>query len=197
MTVFRNFAIVLVCLIAALWIAREYFYAPPVQSAPVVVEFLQEFTLPDLDNQPRSILEWSGQPLIINFWATWCAPCRREMPLLQSLQDERKDGSLQVIGIALDNLSDAMKFVERIGVTYPILYGEDNATEVAESFGDDFVALPFTVTIAPGGEILTLSAGELDSDYLEKLATEMDAIRLGKRSVSEARERLMTDRAVQ
>ena len=188
--VFRISAIVLVCILSGLWIVQKYWTTLPIESPHPAVEYLPDFTLPDLAGQPRSIREWSGRALIINFWATWCAPCRREMPLLQSLQDSRNDGSLQVIGVALDNLSDVTQFVDRIGVTYPILYGEDDATTAAESFGEEFIALPFTATVAPGGEILALHAGELDTDYLHQLVAEMDAIANGQRSVAEAREKL-------
>ena len=193
MRAIRITAIVLVCALAGLWIGQKYWSAPPVEPPLSAVETLPDFTLPDLDDQLRSIREWSGRSLVINFWATWCAPCRREMPLLQSLQDERADGSLQVIGIALDNLADVKRFVTEIGVTYPILYGEDDAPPIAESFGDDYIGLPFSVFAAPGGEILALWTGEVDADDLYRLVAEMDAVASGQRSAAEARERLSAD----
>lgn len=192
-SVLRNSAIVLACAAAAFWVLWQYSNTPSEESAQATFEYLPDFTLPDLDGQPRSIREWAGRPLIINFWATWCAPCRREMPLLQALQDKHVDGSLQVIGIAMDNRADARKFVDRIGVTYPILYGDADATAAAESFGDAFIALPFTATVAPGGEVLTLYAGELHADYLDRIVAEMDAIQQGRRSAAAARERLSVD----
>jgi thiol-disulfide isomerase/thioredoxin len=193
MNALRVSAIAIFCAIVAVWTGRKYFVAPPVEPLPAVIEFMPEFTLPDLDDRPRSIDEWSGQPLIINFWATWCAPCRREMPLLQKLHEERGDSGIQVVGVALDNFSDARSFVERIGVTYPILYGEDNAASAAESFGDHFIALPFTASVASGGEILALYSGELDETYLSELVAQMDAIRQGRRTVAAAREKLSSD----
>ncbi|MDP7297085.1 MAG: TlpA disulfide reductase family protein, partial [Gammaproteobacteria bacterium] len=92
---------------AGLLIAKQYRSPSSVEPPLSVVETLPDFTLPDLNDQPRSVTEWSGRSLIINFWATWCAPCRREMPLLQSLQDEHDEDSLQVIGVAMDNRADA------------------------------------------------------------------------------------------
>lgn len=192
MHVIRIAAIVLVCVLTGLWIGQKYWKASPVVPPPAV-EYLADFTLPDLDDRPRSIREWSGRPLVINFWATWCAPCRREMPLLQSLQDEYGDGSLQVIGVALDNLSDVTRFVTAIGVTYPILYGEDDVTTIAESFGDAFIGLPFSVFVGAGGEILALHSGELQADYLHQFVSEMDAVVSGRRSAAEARQRLLAD----
>jgi len=189
----RIAAIVLVCMLAGLWIGQQYRSAVLVEPPPLTVAQLPDFTLPDLDDQPRSVAEWSGQPLLINFWATWCAPCRREMPLLQSLQDEHSDGSLQVIGIALDNLPDAKRFIEAIDVTYPILYGEDDVTALAESFGDAFIGLPFSVFVDPSGEILALHSGELHADHLRQFVAELDAIASGQRSVAEVRKRLSLD----
>lgn len=193
MRVIRITAIVLVCVFAGAWIIQEYREAPPAEPLPSAVVTLPDFTLPDLDDRQRSITEWSGRSLIINFWATWCAPCRREMPLLQSLQDERTDDSLQVIGVALDKLADAKRFVVQIKATYPVLYGEDDGTAVAESFGDDFIGLPFSAFVAPDGQILALVSGELLTDDLHRLVAEMDAVASGQSSVAEARARLSAD----
>lgn len=190
---FRITIIVAVCVLAGLWIVQTDRSEPPGELPASVVEYLPDFTLPDLDDQPRSIREWSGRPLVINFWATWCAPCRREMPLLQSLQDERSDGSLQVIGVALDNLADVRRFIAETGVTYPNLYGEQDGTAVAESLGEDFIGLPFSAFVAPGGEILKLLTGELHADELYRIVAEMDAVASGQRSVAEARRILAAD----
>ncbi len=160
---------------------------------PPASERLQDFVLPDLDDQPRSIKEWSGRPLIINFWATWCAPCRREMPLLQQLVDDHGDTGLQVVGIAMDNLSDVRKFIAQTGIRYPMLYGELDASNVAESFGDAFVGLPFSVIVAPQGDILALWAGELDSAMLRRMVVELDAVATGRRSAAQARDRLAAE----
>ncbi len=186
-------AIVLAVVFAVFWMAQKDGREPPIESVPPAAEVLSDFILPDLDDQPRSISEWSGRSLVINFWATWCAPCRREMPLLQSLQDERADGSLQVIGVALDNLADVKRFVTESKISYPILYGEDDASAIAESFGDEYIGLPFSVFVAPQGEILAQWTGELFEDDLYRLVAELDAISSGQRSVVEARARLAAE----
>jgi thiol-disulfide isomerase/thioredoxin len=189
MRTIRIIAIILVCVLAGVWAIQKFGIAPPVETTSAV-KTLPDFTLPDLNDQPRSISEWSGKSLVINFWATWCAPCRREMPLLQSLHDGRTGDTLEIVGVALDNLEDVTRFITEIGVSYPILYGEDNATTAAESFGDDFIGLPFTAFVAPEGEILALRAGELHADELNQLVAELDAVASGERSVAQARERL-------
>ncbi|MFW2403984.1 MAG: TlpA family protein disulfide reductase [Gammaproteobacteria bacterium] len=188
----RIVAIAFICLAAALWAGRTYRNAAPAND-PGTSDYshLADFTVPDLADRPRSIMEWSGRPLIINFWATWCAPCRREMPLLQNLYDERGDSGLHIVGVAMDNKRDVQRFVAQIKVTYPILYGEDEGARAADSFGDSFVGLPFSAFIAPGGEVLALRAGELQADDLARLVGEMDAVASGVRSAAQARERLI------
>ena len=178
--------------VVGLWFVLTERNSPPDQSS-LTVEHLPEFVLPDLEDRPRSIAEWSGRSLFINFWATWCAPWRREMPLLQSLQDERSDGSLQVIGIAMDNLPDVKRFVAQAGVSYPILYGEHDTSIVAESFGDDFIGLPFSVFVGPGGDILALWDGEIHADDLRRIVAAMDAVASGRRSVIDVRQEFSGD----
>ena len=192
MRVTRIVTIALICLAAALWAGRTYRNASPAGD-PGTSDYphLADFTLPDLDDRPRSIMEWSGRPLIINFWATWCAPCRREMPLLQDLYEELGDSGLHIVGVAMDNKQDIQRFVAQIKVTYPILYGEDEGARAADSFGDSFVGLPFSAFIAPGGEVLALRAGELHADDLTQLVDEMGAVAAGQRSAAQARQRLI------
>lgn len=92
--------------------------------------------------------------------------------------------------MALDNLSDVRRFITDIGVTYPILHGEHDAAQVAESFGDAYVGLPFSAFVAPGGEIIALRSGELEADYLRRVVAELDAVANGRHSAATARERL-------
>jgi thiol-disulfide isomerase/thioredoxin len=182
---------VLICGLIGFGAIQSYRGQPPMQ--PAATEHLPDFSLPDLNDKPRSIMEWSGKSLIINFWATWCAPCRREMPLLQNFQEKRSDGSLQVIGIAMDNLHDVRRFVEQSNITYPNLYGEYEASIVAESFSEDFIGLPFTVFVTPDNQILTFWPGELTAEELQKIVAEMDAIASGQRSAAQARKRLAAE----
>jgi thiol-disulfide isomerase/thioredoxin len=151
---------------------------------------LPEFFLDDLHGQSRSISEWADRPLLINFWATWCAPCLREMPMLQALQQERKDQPLEVIGIAIDRLNAVETFIKETSVTYPILVGQTEAMEAAEKFGPAFVALPFTVFTGPGGDVLYLHSGELHPEQLREILAITDQVTDGLITASEARERL-------
>jgi thiol-disulfide isomerase/thioredoxin len=167
------------------------------QDAPAIVENspsrvnaadrIPEFSLSDLRGETRSITEWSGRPLIVNFWATWCAPCRREMPLLQTLHEERRDDALEVIGIAIDRIDKVDSFISESGITYPILAGQQDAMDIAEQFGADFVALPFTVFTAGDGQILWLHLGELHRDQLRTILGVSDQVARGELAAAAAR----------
>jgi thiol-disulfide isomerase/thioredoxin len=155
-------------------------------AAPV----LPDFVLSDLNGTPRPISDWSGQPLLLNFWATWCAPCRREMPLLQKLHEESGSTGLQVIGIAIDRVPDVNAFTTETGVTYPILVGQEDAIELTEEFGLDVLGLPFSVLTGGNGQILKIQLGELHADDLKLIIVVTEELKAGEISVAAAQQRL-------
>jgi thiol-disulfide isomerase/thioredoxin len=161
--------------------------APSTRQPSEFVATLPEISLPDLHGETRSISEWSGRPLVINFWATWCAPCLREMPLLQTLHQERAGSALTVIGIAIDRLDAVTGFIAQAGITYPILAGQQDAMRIAEQFGLEFVALPFTVFTAPDGQVLLLHSGELRAEKLREILAISDRVAQGQLAAAEAR----------
>ncbi|MDH3545828.1 MAG: TlpA family protein disulfide reductase, partial [Gammaproteobacteria bacterium] len=113
---------------------------------------------------------WSGKHRILNFWATWCAPCRREIPLLKAFQDEYGATGIQVIGIAVDFLEPVIAYAEEAEFNYPILVGEQDAMAVAGSSGVDFIGLPFTMIVAADGELIGAHMGEIHKEQLEQIA---------------------------
>lgn len=129
------------------------------------------YPLTDLDGQTRSLAEFKGQPLVVNFWATWCPPCRREIPLLNKMQIENDD--LTVVGIAVEELDPVRKLASETPFSYPILVGEQDAVDLAIALGIHFVGLPYTVLIDAQGRVLEIHTGELteaDAEQaLEKL----------------------------
>ena len=153
-------------------------------------ETLPEFILNDVGGDPRNIREWADQPLLINFWATWCAPCRREIPLLQQLHTEKSITGIQVIGVAIDNLSDVQAFLGEFGVSYPNLVGEADAIEASALFGIDNLGLPFSVLVAADGNILTVHIGELGIDQLAKMASVSTAYETSVVTLQPARDEL-------
>jgi len=125
------------------------------------------FRLPDLQGKVRSVEEWSGQVLVLNFWATWCPPCQREMPSFVQMQDEFASQGLQFVGIALDDAVKVENFLDTMGVEYPNLVGGDEALMVSNSYGNSFGALPYTVAIGRDGTILATFRGEVTREKLE------------------------------
>ncbi|MDZ4261960.1 MAG: TlpA disulfide reductase family protein, partial [Pseudomonadota bacterium] len=112
------------------------------------------------------INQWQGKVRVINFWATWCPPCKREIPDLIELQASYGNQGLQIIGIALDNRAAVSEYVEESGINYPILLG-DEAVEVAEKLGNDMGILPYTVIVDQLGNIAYVRYGEVQRDTLE------------------------------
>ncbi len=134
--------------------------APPRR---VIPEKLPDITMADRDGVSRSLRDWKGRPVIVNFWATWCGPCRDEIPLLKALRNQRKSEQLEVIGIAIDARDAVLKYAREIGVDYPILIGEQDGYRAAEAFGVALV-LPFSVFADTKGRIVTLKIGELHAN---------------------------------
>lgn len=164
--------------------------------SPVAVgDRLPALGLPDLKGQPRTLSEWSGRTLLINFWATWCAPCRKEMPLLEQFQESQDPTRLQVIGIAIDRRDPVLQFVGDTGVTYPNLVGEMDAARAAERFAAGF-ALPLSVVAAPDGTVLAIHMGEIKVSDLEQIAAVAAGLAAGTLSSADAPARLRLGKTV-
>ena len=135
---------------------------------------LPALSYPDLNGKPRAISEWQDKVLVLNFWATWCPPCREETPLFVALQDEYRERGVQFVGLAIDDLEAVQTFVDTYGVEYPVLIGDIDAVDVSRRLGNRFSGLPYTVIVAPGGEIVIRHAGGLTREQivpaLERLA---------------------------
>ena len=127
------------------------------------------FELQGLDGEMRNFDEFDGRHRLLNFWATWCAPCRREIPLLKEFQAEQGDDGILVIGIAVDEMDKVRQYAEAAEFNYPILVGELDAMAVAEQSGLQFHAMPFTMIVTADGEFLNAHFGELHRPDLDKI----------------------------
>jgi len=134
-------------------------------------------SLPGLDGRPHALADYRGKLLVVNFWATWCEPCRREIPLLKSLRAEYAKDGLEIVGIAVDSRADVAKYAAAHGMTYPVLLGERGGLEAASAFGMD-VVLPFSVFADRAGHIVALKVGELRPEEAHTIVSglqELDA----------------------
>ncbi len=111
------------------------------------------FTMPDLDGETRSITEWDGQVVVLNFWASWCPPCREEIPLFNELQARFGDRGVQFVGVAVDRREPVMTFIEEQPLGYPTLLGFTSGREVQARYGNEAGTLPYTVVIDREGMI--------------------------------------------
>jgi thiol-disulfide isomerase/thioredoxin len=176
--------------------AGALFYAAriPVENAPPAPQPKQlevvthpAFALPDMDGASREFAEWDGTHRLINFWATWCAPCRREIPLLKSFQDEHGEAGFQVLGIAVDFPEQVTKYAEEAEFNYPILIGQQDAMAVAESSGIEFIGMPFTMFVTRDGEYIGAYIGELHQPHLNDVVNIFTRLDKGEITKDEAR----------
>lgn len=158
--------------------------------APVIPDTLPSFQLADREGKLRSLQDWTGQPLLINYWATWCGPCRREIPLLNALRAEGMPPKLEVIGIAVDFRDDVLAYASETPFTYPLLIGEEDGLEAMKQMGIQGGALPITVFADSRQRILTVKVGELHRDEAELMLARLAAVDSGQETIAQAKETL-------
>jgi thiol-disulfide isomerase/thioredoxin len=125
-------------------------------------------SLPNLANQPQKLSQWKGKALLVNFWATWCAPCVREMPALSALQRESKNPAMQIIGIGVDSASNIQEFSTQYKISYPLYVAGTAGTDLLRTMGDQAGGLPFSILISPDGHIAKTYLGRLNMDEVKR-----------------------------
>ncbi len=141
--------------------------SPPALSANQALAL----SLDDLSGKLHSLADWHGKVLLVNFWATWCPPCRHEVPLLVQLQAKYAAQGLQVVGIATDEQStqEVRAFVKQMLVNYPILMSDNQSAQIISALGGTFIGLPVSILLGRDDKVLTIHSGEMEPDEAENL----------------------------
>ncbi len=130
---------------------------------------LRAARFPGLDGKLRRIAEWQGKVLVCNFWATWCPPCREEIPLLVSERDALASKGLEIVGIAIDSAANVVEFVKMTEISYPILIADASGIELMRELGNQSGALPYTVFLDRDGAIVARKLGALHRPELQRI----------------------------
>jgi len=140
--------------------------APP--STPLIGQPAPALKLPDLSGTTHDLAGYRGHPVVLNFWASWCLPCREEMPALDRAQQRHGASGATVIGIAMDQPAPVRAFLASHPVSYPIVLGQLSHPSSAYRFGDVGDVLPYSVLIGADGRVLAQHAGPLDDARLQQ-----------------------------
>jgi len=140
---------------------------------PADTTALLALALPDPAGHPQPMAQWRGKVLVVNFWATWCAPCREEMPDFVRAQDEYGAKGLQVVGIAVDNADKVQEFAKEIGLNYPALIGGYGAMDLSRDLGNSLVALPFTLVLDRQGKVAYTHLGPVKPDKFRDVVAKL------------------------
>src|SRR5262245_49220076 len=177
------------------WLASERPAAPATSAmAPAVIpERRPDVTLADRDGKPRSLSEWNGKPQVINFWATWCAPCRREIPMLNSLAADPDFAGFALIGIAIDLREDVVAYLKSTPIQYPVLIGEQDGLDAARAFGMESLGLPFTAFVDATGRIVALHVGELHREQADVILSVVRSLDAGEIDLKAAQARIRAE----
>ena len=134
----------------------------------VKLDSLPELSYPDLQDNLRSSQEWQDKVVVLNFWATWCPPCRKEIPHFIELQDTYRE-NVQFVGLAIDDKEAVADFADTMGINYPTLLGDMQAIGLSKQLGNRLSGLPFTAVFDRNGKLAHHQIGEISREELETL----------------------------
>ena len=150
------------------WIKPMHAPAQPASTASLKIgDAVPDTQRPDLDGKSHGLAEWRGKLVLVNFWASWCGPCREEMPLLDATQKRLADKGFQIVGIASDNAAATKEFLAKTPVSYPILVDDPDRGDLSARFGNTRNVLPFTVLVSRDGRILARRPGNFTQAALD------------------------------
>ncbi len=163
---------ILIVVVAALALGAGLYFSGMSRDGapdPSAQAALAGLALPDPEGREQRLDQWRGKVVVVNFWATWCAPCREEMPEFVKAQRELGGKGLQFVGIAVDQADKVRQFVAETGLNYPTLVGGFGAMELSKTLGNSLMALPFTVVVDRKGAIVHTQLGILKPDKLDAI----------------------------
>jgi thiol-disulfide isomerase/thioredoxin len=155
----------LAALAAGIWFARGH-YAPRSADAAALAA-LHQASYPAPQGRQHALAQWSGKLRVVNFWASWCAPCREEMPDFDELARQYRNQGVEFIGIAVDTPANVQAFLQKHPVSYPVLIGEGGAHGLARALGNTSGALPYTLMLDAEGRIVMHHLGRLPRATLD------------------------------
>ena len=130
-------------------------------------------SLPDLSGKVKALSQWRGKVLVVNFWTTWCAPCREEIPALMKVQRQYASNGVQIVGIALDNVGKIQNYAAEMRIDYALLISRVETLSLAEDFGNRAGVLPFTVVLDRTGKVVYSHAGALTKVALDAVLMQL------------------------
>lgn len=153
----------------ALWLGHAGAPQPGGQQGQASAGVIYAASFPDLSGVPQSLGRWQQKLLVINFWATWCGPCKEEMPILAKLQQKYAAQGLQIVGIAADSRLNVNNFAQKMSIPYPLLPDEIHAIDFSRRLGNPAALLPHTVVVAPGGGAVYTQLGTINEAEFEEI----------------------------
>ncbi len=154
-------------------VAQKYWASPaaPLMGTPEEVRAADFWAteLPDLNNKKQALQQWQGKVVVVNFWAPWCPPCRKEIPDFIRMQERLGKQGVQFVGIALDEADKVSAFVGESGINYPILLGNGHAASLSYSSGNRLGGLPYTLLFDRKGNAVATLTGGVSEARLETL----------------------------
>lgn len=158
-------------------------------AAKKIPDSLPDFELADREGRKQKLSAWAGRPLMVNFWATWCGPCRREIPLLNQVREQRKAQKLEIIGVAVDFRDDVLKYASEFHIAYPLLIGEEDGLAAVDAMGME-PNFPFTAFADSKQRIVALKIGELHQEDIDLILDRVVAVDAGELDLPAAREQI-------
>lgn len=162
---YLKYALIGIAIIIAGLLTRHFIWGPTPAMTP---EALYAATFPDSEGNMQALEQWRGKLLVVNFWATWCPPCREEMPELSQFHEHYRDKGVVVLGIATEDVAKIREFTQETKVSYPLLAGDLDAMNLGTALGNNKGILPYTVILDRDGGVVQTYFGRVNHRLLEE-----------------------------